>query len=145
VFFLKKSNNNIERFVEAQKSTYDNALKEVKQGCKRSHWMWYIFPQVSGLGQTSKAKYYSIKSKEEAEEYIKNPTLKSNLLEISNALLGLKTDNVMEIFNFPDDLKLKSSMTLFSIIAPEHDVFEKVLDKYFNGEKDKFTIDFLKK
>lgn len=133
----------LKRFIDAQKGSYDIALGEIKKGYKQSHWMWYIFPQIKGLGTSDISRYYEIKSIDEGKAYLTNDILKSHLIEISNALLELDNDDALKIFGFPDNLKLKSSMTLFSYIDPEITVFKKVLDKFYNGEVDKTTISIL--
>ena len=136
--------NDLERFLKAQDKDYEQALKEIKKGRKTSHWIWYIFPQIAGLGFSSTSKYYSIKDKNEAIEYLKNKTLKNRLIEICEALLSLESDDATYVMGYPDDLKLKSSMTLFSEVS-DIDVFKKVLDKFYNGEKDEMTILLLNK
>lgn len=136
--------NDLERFLKAQEKDYEQALNEIKNGRKTSHWIWYIFPQIAGLGFSSTSKYYSIKDKNEAIEYLKNKTLKNRLIEICEALLSLESDDATYVMGYPDDLKLKSSMTLFSEVS-DIDVFKKVLDKFYNGEKDEMTISLLNK
>ena len=136
--------NDLERFLKAQDKDYEQALKEIKKGRKTSHWIWYIFPQIAGLGFSSTSKYYSIKDKNEAIEYLKNNTLKNRLIEICEALLSLESDDATYVMGYPDDLKLKSSMTLFSEVS-DIDVFKKVLDKFYNGKKDEMTISLLNK
>ena len=136
---------NLNRFIDAQLRDYPNALSEIKNGKKQSHWMWYIFPQISGLGRTEMSDYYAIKDLDEAKAYMQEPMLHSHLLEICEALLSLKTNDANKVLGFPDDLKLKSSMTLFSQACPEENVFQKVLDKFFNGVADQKTIELLKK
>ena len=136
--------NDLESFLKAQDKDYEQALKEIKKGRKTSHWIWYIFPQIAGLGFSSTSKYYSIKDKNEAIEYLKNNTLKNRLIEICEALLSLESDDATYVMGYPDDLKLKSSMTLFSEVS-DIDVFKKVLDKFYNGEKDEMTISLLNK
>ena len=136
--------NDLERFLKAQDKDYEQALKEIKKGRKTSHWIWYIFPQIAGLGVSSTSKYYSIKDKNEAIEYLKNNTLKNRLIEICEALLSLESDDATYVMGYPDDLKLKSSMTLFDEVS-DIDVFKKVLDKFYNGEKDEMTISLLNK
>lgn len=131
---------NLDRFIKAHKEDYEQALKEIKNGRKLTHWMWYIFPQITGLGMSETAKYYEIKSLEEAKAYLNNELLKSHLIEISNALLELYTNNPIEVFGDVDSLKLKSSMTLFSYVS-DNEIFNKVIDKYFNGNKDLKTIE----
>lgn len=138
-----ESETNLQRFIKAQKSDYAIALSEVKDGKKRSHWMWYIFPQITGLGFSETSKFYSIKSLSEAGDYLKHPVLGPRLIEISNALLNLKSDNALAIFGTPDDQKLKSSMTLFSILPGTNPVFQAVLDKFFHGQKDAKTLEIL--
>ena len=133
----------LQRFLDAQETDYNIALRELRQGYKCSHWMWYIFPQISGLGFSRTAQYYEIKNIEEAKEYINHPVLGKRLIEISRVLLKVESDDAREVMGYPDDLKLKSCMTLFSIIAPEEDVFKKVLDKFFDGHQDEKTIDIL--
>ena len=135
---------NLKRFEDAQKEVYPIALKEIKQGYKQSHWMWYIFPQIHGLGYSSTSKYYAIKSIEEAKEYMKHPILSKNLIEISNALLELETNDSIKIFGTIDSRKLQSCMTLFNESCPQYNIFNKILIKYFNGHKDKLTLDLLK-
>lgn len=134
---------NLERFVEAQERSYECALNEIKKGRKCSHWMWYIFPQIKGLGHSSTAQYYAIQNKAEAEAYMKHPVLSGRLLEISEELLNIDSNDASEVFGYPDDLKLKSSMTLFSLVSRKT-VFKRVLDKFFDGEIDESTVEFLK-
>lgn len=135
---------NLKRFIDAQELDYDMALLEIKSGRKRSHWIWYIFPQLVELGYSSTAKYYGIKNIDEAKAYLNNITLKKHLLEISEELYKLD-GNISNIMGYPDDLKLKSSMTLFSIADPNNDIYKKILDKFYNGEVDQVTVDLLKK
>jgi len=124
---------------------YETALEEIRQGHKRSHWIWYIFPQIAGLGiQVSISQYYAITSVKEAEAYMENAYLRVHLLEISEALLSLESSDPGQVMGYPDDLKLRSSMTLFAEAAPGETVFQAVLDKYFNGQKDQRTLDILK-
>lgn len=127
-------NYNLQRFIEAQSNSYDVALSEIKNGKKQSHWMWYIFPQVDGLGKSETSKKYAIKSKEEAIKYLKYPILGNRLLEITNELLVIENKSPSDIFGFPDDLKLKSCMTLFALIQEENPVFQNVLNKHFKGK-----------
>mgnify|MGYP005773681557 FL=1 len=134
---------NLERFHKAQENSYSAALAEIKNGRKYSCWMWYVFPQLSGLGQSPTARFYGISDLEEAREYLKDEILGSRLIEISNALLALVSNDAYEIFGFPDVLKLKSSMTLFALADPNLDIFQKVLDKFFGGERDENTIRLL--
>lgn len=123
--------------------TYQTALREIRNGHKESHWMWFIFPQMRGLGMSCKADYYGISGLEEAKAFLDDPYLGGNLREISGALLELDSDNAYQIFDSPDNIKLRSSMTLFAIAAGEGSVFEKVLDKFFRGRKDGRTLELL--
>ena len=141
---VRARKDGLERFVSAQEKSYDTALQEIRTGRKRSHWMWYIFPQIAGLGHSQTARYYAIKDMEEARAYMKHEILGKNLIEISQALLQTPSSDPGEVMGWPDDMKLKSSMTLFLLAAPECNVFQKVLDKFFHGEKDKNTIRILK-
>ena len=125
---------NLERFVNAQQNSYKVALKEIQNGEKRSHWMWFIFPQIDGLGMSSMSREYSIKNQQEAKDYLDHNILGNRLIEITKALMKIEQKSVRSIFGYPDDLKLKSSMTLFKIISPENKLFSDVLVKYFNGE-----------
>ena len=144
VCYNKPMNYDLQRFHKAQKFDYPVALDEIKNGRKESHWMWYIFPQLKELGYSSTAKYYGL-TKDEAKAYINDEILKSRLIEISQALLELTSNNATEILGYPDDLKLKSCMTLFSEIAPEVEVFDQVLQKFFSGKKDDKTLKLLGK
>ena len=135
---------NLERFVERQKESYVTAYKELSQGMKQSHWMWWIFPQIIGLGMTSISKEYSIKSIEEARAFLDHPYLGKNLKEICKVLLDTKSNDASYVMGYPDDLKLCSSMTLFIEADPEEKMFQQVLDKFFNGRKDSRTLDILK-
>jgi uncharacterized protein (DUF1810 family) len=137
--------NNLNRFIEAQAKNYTDALAEIKNGKKRSHWMWYVFPQIKGLGFSETARYYAIKDIDEANDYINHPILGSRLIEISKALLNLDSDNANAILGSPDDMKLKSSMTLFAALPNANPVFESVLKKFFNGEKDDKTVKIIAK
>ena len=133
-------NFDLDRFVKAQERDYNTALAEIKNGRKESHWIWYIFPQIKGLGHSGTAQYYSIQNADEAEAYLNNEYLHNNLIEISNELLKLKSNDILSIMGFPDNLKLCSSMTLFHLVEPDEEIFKKVLDKYYNGKLDENTI-----
>jgi uncharacterized protein (DUF1810 family) len=133
--------NDLKRFLEAQETDFETALAEIRKGRKQSHWMWYIFPQIAGLGFSSTSKFYAIKDRGEAENYLAHPVLGKRLIEISNALLGVEGKTANQIFGSPDDVKLKSSMTLFGALDDTNPVFRKVLDKYFNGAKDQRTLE----
>ena len=132
----------LNRFIEAQEDYFDIAYDEIKSGKKKTHWMWYIFPQLADLGYSATAKFYGIKNIEEADAYLKNEYLKTNLIEISNALYQIN-DNISNILGYPDDLKLKSCMTLFNYVDPTIEIFSKIIDKFYNGEKDLNTIKIL--
>lgn len=133
----------LERFEKAQSECYGTALAEIKSGKKRTHWMWFVFPQLSGLGFSPTSQYYAIRGRSEAEAYLAHPVLGPRLVECCQALLKLGDVSASEVFGYPDDLKLRSSMTLFSAVSPEGSVFSEVLDKYFGGEPDSKTLDLL--
>ena len=133
----------VSRFTDAQRHSYSTALAEIKRGRKMSHWMWYIFPQVSGLGFSSTAQYYSISGLEEAREYLSDAYLRDNLIEISHALLLLPGNDAEAVLGWPDCLKLRSCMTLFKYAAPDEPIFQQVLDKYYGGMDDSKTVDIL--
>ena len=133
----------LDRFLDAQRGDYAAALAEVRRGRKTSHWMWYIFPQIAGLGQSSTARDYSIRDLEEAREYYAHPVLGQRLREISGALLGLRGSDPVAVFGGIDSMKLKSSMTLFAMAAPDDPIFQQVLDKYYGGEQDALTLRIL--
>lgn len=130
----------LDRFIKAQKRDYDTAFFEIREGKKRTHWIWYIFPQINGLGQSETAKYYSIQSIDEAKAYLDNEYLYNNLIDICNELLKLRTNNILDIMGYPDNLKLCSSMTLFYLVSPNETTFKKVLDKFYNGKLDENTM-----
>ncbi len=135
--------NDLKRFLEAQENDFETALAEIKRGRKQSHWMWYIFPQIAGLGFSSTSKFYAIKDRAETEDYLAHPLLGKRLIEISNALLEVEGKTANQIFGSPDDVKLKSSMTLFGALENTNPVFGKVLDNYFNGAKDQRTLELI--
>jgi uncharacterized protein (DUF1810 family) len=135
----------LQRFLDAQRTDYPTALAEIKAGRKRSHWMWYVFPQLQGLGFSETARYYGIKDAAEAEAYLKHPVLGSRLVEISQALLPLPGSDANRIMGSPDDMKLRSSMTLFAAMPGTEPVFQAVLDKFFGGEQDSKTVQLLGK
>lgn len=139
----KFTNRSIERFVLAQEDSYENALYEIKQGRKSTHWIWYIFPQLSGLGKSDNSVAYAIYGLEEAQEYLAHPILSARLKEISEALLALDMTDPAEIFGDIDAQKVHSSMTLFSLISESGSVFHKVLDKYYGGKLDENTLELL--
>lgn len=133
---------NISRFKDAQERIYPIALRELQEGQKRSHWMWYVFPQLKGLGHSYNSKFYGISGPKEASEYLEDPILGQRLREISNVILNLATDDAVTVFGGIDSRKLKSSMTLFDLVLP-NDIFARVLDKYFNGQRDNRTINII--
>ena len=118
--------DSLDRFLIAQQNYYRTALQEIKSGRKQSHWIWYIFPQIAGLGYSETARYYAIKDMNEAKAFLENSTLKKNLVEISQALLEVDSDDAVRVMGWPDNLKLKSSMTLFALAEPGCEVFQKV-------------------
>ena len=134
----------LERFIRAQETDYRTALTEIRNGRKRSHWMWYIFPQIAGLWFSSTSKYYALKDLGEAKAYLDDETLGKRLMEISGALLNLEISDAAKIFGTPDDMKLRSSMTLFSRVKGADPVFQKVLDKFFGGLSDEKTVRLLR-
>ncbi|HPC59020.1 MAG TPA: DUF1810 domain-containing protein [Verrucomicrobiota bacterium] len=134
---------NLERFVTAQAPVYDRVLAELRSGRKRTHWMWFIFPQIAGLGSSSTSVHFAIQSLEEARAYLEHPVLGSRLVECAGTVLGLEGRTVSEVFPFPDDLKLRSSMTLFECAGGPGLVFSRVLDKYFGGSRDERTLELL--
>jgi uncharacterized protein (DUF1810 family) len=131
---------NLQRFLDAQATDYAPALAEMRAGRKRSHWMWYIFPQIQGLGFSSISQRYAIQDAAEAAAYLKHPVLGARLVEISQALLGLASSNATSIMGSPDDVKLRSSMTLFGAVPGASPVFQQVLDKFFGGQPDAQTL-----
>lgn len=140
---MAQDNYNISRFIDAQERIYPIALRELQEGQKQSHWMWFIFPQLKGLGHSYNSKFYGISGAEEASEYLENPIFGQRLREVSNAIINLPTDDAIEVFGGIDSRKLKSSMTLFDLVSP-NDIFAQVLDKYFNGQRDNYTLNIIK-
>lgn len=129
--------------MKEHQTDYQRALTEIKNGKKVSHWMWYIFPQLKGLGRSFTSEYYGIQDLDEAKAYLADPILGRHLIEICNALLSLDTNDATEVMGRPDDRKLKSSMTLFDAATESSDVFRLVLEKYYNGKKDYRTLEML--
>jgi len=134
------SDFNLERFVEAQAGVYEQALAELQAGRKRSHWMWFIFPQIAGLGRSEMAQRYAIASEDEAAAYLAHPLLGERLRTCAAAVAAHGDRSADEIFDYPDDLKFHSSMTLFADVAPDEAVFQTCLDRFFGGEGDPATI-----
>lgn len=133
----------LERFVNAQARDYEQALREIRGGHKRSHWIWYIFPQLQDLGHSGTAQYYGLRDLGEAKAYMAHPLLAAHLLEISEALLELDSSDPGAVMGYPDDLKLCSCMTLFELATPEQPVFAKVLEKFYGGRRDRLTLRLL--
>lgn len=134
---------NLKRFLEAQESTYDAAIAEIRAGRKRTHWMWFIFPQLAGLGTSSMAVRYAIGNIEEARAYLTHPILGPRLIECAEAGLAVQGKSATEIFGSPDDLKLRSSATLFAQVSPADSVFHRILHKYYSSEPDTRTLELL--
>jgi uncharacterized protein (DUF1810 family) len=134
--------HNLQRFLSAQERDYPIALREIQNGCKQSHWIWYIFPQIKRLGFSYNSQFYGIANRQEAEAYLAEPTLNAHLREITMALLAHKNKTAIQIFGHTDRLKVKSSMTLFDAIAP-NDIYTDVLNTFFAGERCKRTLEYL--
>jgi uncharacterized protein (DUF1810 family) len=130
-------------FVAAQDVVYNQVLSELKAGRKRTHWIWFIFPQMIGLGFSAMSQRFGIASKSEAKEYLKHDVLGPRLRECTQLLLDLPSRNIDDILGYPDDLKFRSSMTLFAVVAPEETIFEQALKKFFVGKRDAATIKLL--
>ena len=139
-----RPNYDLDRFIQYHKTDYMTALNEIRNGRKTSHWIWFIFPQVQGLGHSAFSKYFGIESVAHAKAFYDKRILRSHLREITEALLSLPTNNISEVMSEIDVMKLKSSMTLFDMVCPD-DIFAKVLDKYYKGERDRLTIDILER
>jgi uncharacterized protein (DUF1810 family) len=129
----------LQRFLDAQSQTYDQALQELRNGQKRTHWMWFVFPQLTGLGRSGMAQRFALQGVDEARAYAEHPTLGRRLIESARALTGLDTADPAEVFGSVDAMKLKSSMTLFAVAVPEEPVFREVLEHYFGGDLDEET------
>ena len=133
----------LQRFIAAQAGVYTQALAEIRAGRKQSHWMWFIFPQIDGLGSSPTARRYAIKSRAEAEAYLQHPVLGARLVECAEAALAVDGRSALQIFSQPDDMKLRSSATLFAAVDSRGTVFQRVIDKYFDGEPDRRTQELL--
>ena len=133
----------LQRFLDAQETAFLVALTELQQGRKHSHWMWYIFPQLQGLGRSATAHYYGLRDAEEAHAYAQHPQLGSRLLVLCGTLLALPSADATRILGSPDDVKLRSSMTLFDAVCPDQPIFQQVLDKFFQGQPDAQTLRLL--
>ena len=134
---------NLARFVAAQEGMFEAALAELRRGRKRSHWMWFVFPQIEGLGSSSTSKKYAIRGLNEARAYLKHPVLGPRLLGCCRAILSIQGKSASEIMGYPDDLKLNSSMTLFALADDSHPEFRQVIDRYFQGQPDGRTLELL--
>jgi uncharacterized protein (DUF1810 family) len=134
----------LQRFVEAQADAYETALAELRRGRKTTHWMWFVFPQIAGLGRSSIARFYAIGSLDEARAYVAHPVLGPRLIACVRTVNALEGRTAHAIFGSPDDLKLHSSLTLFARAAPEEPVFAEALAKYFGGRLDTLTLDRLR-
>src|SRR3954454_23429685 len=132
------------RFVDAQAADYDRALAEITRGRKQSHWMWYVFPQIDGLGMSPTSRRFAIRNLAEAKAYLAHPVLGPRLVAIAEAAVRLENRSAAEIFGSPDDMKLRSCATLFARASPEESVFQRILDKYFDGEPDQATVRLLR-
>jgi uncharacterized protein (DUF1810 family) len=135
--------HDLDRFVDAQAPIYDVALAELRAGAKRSHWMWFIFPQLAGLGSSDTARRFAIASLEEADGYLRHPVLGPRLIECAEAVLAVQGRSAHEVFGSPDDRKLHSSATLFSRVSTAGSVFHRLLERYFNGAPDAKTLALL--
>ena len=135
--------NSLDRFIKPQELMFPVALRELKKGKKISHWMWYIFPQLRGLGQSSMSYIYGLAGLEEAEAYLANTTLKSRLYELCEILLKHKDKSAVDIFGNVDAMKLKSSMTLFALTSEDYTIFDQVLDQFFDGQMDEVTVEMI--
>jgi uncharacterized protein (DUF1810 family) len=133
----------LERFVEAQAPVYDQVLAELRAGAKATHWMWFIFPQLKGLGHSATARFFGIASRQEAVAYWRHPLLGARLRECSQLVVAVEGETALKIFGFPDELKFRSSMTLFEQVAPEEPVFRQAIAQYFQGEYDSETLALL--
>ena len=137
------SNFELQRFVDAQKPCYSRVISELRHADKQSHWMWFIFPQITGLGRSENAEKYSIKSIAEARAYLAHPVLGERLQECSHLIMDIEAGCISEALGFPDDIKLKSSMTLFAYVAGLHSIFDQVLEKHFASQPDVLTLEIL--
>lgn len=138
-----KDPHNLKRFLEAQNPLYPRVKAELRSGQKTGHWMWFIFPQLRGLGRSPMANEYGISSREEALAYLQHPILGERLRECTRLVYSVEGRSVNEIFGYPDDLKFRSSMTLFANVSPQDQIFKHALEKYFDGEPDRLTLQLL--
>ncbi len=131
------------KFLDAQRNDFDSALAEIKNGRKQGHWMWYIFPQLKGLGRSSMSMEHAIDNLDQADKYLRHPVLGPRLIQISKAMLSIEGRSAYQILGSPDDLKLRSCMSLFNLVPGTHPIFQSVLDKYFGGEPDPRTMELV--
>lgn len=135
--------HDLQRFVDAQASVIESAKRELRSGRKRTHWMWFVFPQLEGLGRSPRSRRYAIGSREEADAYLSHPVLGPRLCECTGIVNGLEDRSATEVFGSPDDLKFRSSMTLFAAVADDPDPFDTALERYYDGEPDSKTLELL--
>jgi uncharacterized protein (DUF1810 family) len=135
--------HDLQRFVTAQKDLYPQALREIRNGCKASHWMWFVFPQMRGLGASATSRHFGISSRDEARAYLAHPILGPRLVEVAEAFMAVGAPSAHEVFGSPDDMKLKSCATLFAAVSRPGSVFERLLEQYYGGERDKQTLALL--
>lgn len=145
VQFGAHGESQLQRFLDAQAGQYDSVLRELRSGRKASHWMWYIFPQLAGLGSSAMAERYAIASLDEAAAYLAHPVLGQRLIDCTRIVVNVETESAEEIFPYPDDLKFRSSITLFSRVTGASDVFVKALGKYYRGRPDPLTLELLQR
>ena len=139
-----RTDNDLERFVEAQDRVYEDVRQELAAGRKATHWMWFVFPQLRGLGRSATAQYYGIGSRGEAAAYLQHPVLGARLRECVDLVLAVDGSTAHAIFGSPDDLKFRSSMTLFAAVAPGQPLFRRALERYFGGQPDPATLEILR-
>ena len=135
---------NLNRFIDAQMAIYEGAMLELARGRKDSHWVWYIFPQIAGLGSSDTIRLYAIKSLEEGRAYLKHPVLGQRLIKACEILLSLKDASMDEVMGFPDNLKLQSSMTLFEVLSDSNSIFTNMIEFYFDDERDEISLKLIK-
>ena len=140
---LSERSFSLDRFVKAQDEVYEQVLRELRAGRKETHWMWFVFPQIAGLGQSSMSRYYAISSLEEAKRYLQHPLLGRRLSECTEAVLCAKTDDPRDIFGSPDDRKFQSSLTLFLAADDMKAVLQEALDRFYGGKRDERTLALL--
>jgi len=135
----------LSRFLKAHEADYEHALSEIRGGRKRTHWIWYIFPQIEGLAFSSMSRHYAIKSLAEAHAYLRHPVLGARLVECAEAVVAVEGRSIAQIFGSPDDLKLRSCATLFAAVSPAGSVFDRILEKYYHGVRDEKTLHLVAK